>query len=213
MKLYHYVHCPFCLRVRFSLGFLGLSYESIVLDYDDEKTPIELSGKKLLPIFQKQDGTVLTESLDICKYLFENQDQTNFFDYPSEELNSLLNKLGSNIHSLAMPYWAFSREFTNNARSYFKSKKEAKRGPFSELVQKRRSITANLEKDLIDLETYLIPMYQSQELSFQDILIASHLWGLYVVPEFQFSTKLHNYLQKIAHICHFDYHRDLWSSF
>ena len=44
LKLYHYVHCPFCVRVRMILGFLQLPYQSIVLPYDDEVTPVSGYG-------------------------------------------------------------------------------------------------------------------------------------------------------------------------
>lgn len=61
---------------------------------------------------------------------------------------------------------------------------------------------------LDELEKNLNPFYQSQHLTLNDILIASHLWGLYVVPEFQFSEKVHQYLQRVKVECHFNYHQD-----
>ena len=61
MKLYHYVHCPFCVRVRMGLGYLGINFESIVLAYDDEKTPVKLTGKKMLPILVSDDGKAHNE--------------------------------------------------------------------------------------------------------------------------------------------------------
>ena len=48
------------------------------------------------------------------------------------------------------------------------------------------------------------------ELTLNDILIGSHLWGMYIFPEFQFSPKIHNYLQSIKLKCHFEYHSDYW---
>src|SRR5690606_10180512 len=67
--LYHYVHCPYCVRVRMTLGFLGEKYLSKVLPYDDEQTPVELTGTKMLPIWQRDDGSSMNESLDIIKEL------------------------------------------------------------------------------------------------------------------------------------------------
>ena len=49
-------------------GFLRVSYESLVLDYDDEITPTKLTGKKMLPIFDFGD-LVINESIDIIKRL------------------------------------------------------------------------------------------------------------------------------------------------
>ena len=65
--LYHYIHCPFCLRVRMAYGFFKIPYKSIVLDYSEEKIPIDLCGKKMLPIASFPDGKLLNESLDIIK--------------------------------------------------------------------------------------------------------------------------------------------------
>ena len=76
IALYHYVHCPFCVRVRLALGFLNVAYDSIVVPYDDEKTPIELVGKKMLPI-AVIEGKAMNESLDIIEAI----DQENFFKY------------------------------------------------------------------------------------------------------------------------------------
>lgn len=213
LSFYHYVHCPFCVRVRMTLGFLNLPYESIVLPYDDEATPIQLSGKKMLPIMVI-DGKPMNESLDIMQAL----DRTSSLKIPSlinvpayVELNDLLNILGKNVHNLAMPYWIYTPEFNSSSREYFQTKKEQKRGPFSELVKKQGSFMQEIQKDLQQVEINLQPFYQSSEFSLYDILIAAHIWGLYVVPEFQFSDKMHNYLQRVKQICRFNYHEDFWS--
>lgn len=212
ITLYHYAHCPFCVRVRMTLGALGLPYESVVIPYNDEKTPVSLSGKKMLPIIKVGD-TVQNESLDIMAIL----DKNGKFTIPElvksadfNELNNLLNKLGSNVHSLAMPYWIWTPEFDENSRQYFQSKKEEKRGPFKDLVRKRKDFEVPLMKDLEEVEKNLKPFYNSPEFGLFDILLASHLWGLYVVPEFQFTPKLHQYLQRVKELTHFDYHGDFW---
>ena len=49
MKLYHYDHCPFCVRARMIIGLRGLNVEQIPLANDDEATPIGLFGKKWCP--------------------------------------------------------------------------------------------------------------------------------------------------------------------
>lgn len=212
LKFYHYVHCPFCVRVRMTLGLLGLPYESIVLPYDDEETPVRLSGTKMLPIMSI-NGKAMNESLDIMAVL----DKKNLLKISevkkSEELRifgDLLNKLGANVHNLAMPYWIYTPEFNESSRAYFQKKKEQKRGPFKELVKNRVSSEHSLMKDLDGLSLELKPFYRSGDFGLYDILLASHLWGLYVVPEFRFPEPVHQYLQKVKEICHFDYHQDFW---
>lgn len=210
--LYHYVHCPFCVRVRMALGYLNIPYHSIVLPYNDESTPIKLTGKKMLPILAHDKG-VLNESLDIIalvdeKNILNTHKVISAPDFKNFEM--LLSQIGGPIHSLAMPYWIYTPEFNQESRLYFQSKKELKRGPFKELVKQQSLYKNELAPSLQDIEQRLIPFYESKTFGLKDILLAAHLWGLYIVPEFQFSTNLHQYLQSIKDLCQFDYHQDFW---
>lgn len=212
-KLYHYVHCPFCIRVRLVLGFLKIPFESVVIGYDDEKTPIELTGKKMLPIFKFDENfpgpKIQNESLDIIKRL----DKNNFLKIEESQdkitkIDPLLDILAKDVHNLCMPYWIWTQEFTPSAREYFRTKKELKRGPFNKLMAQKETFLNSLNINLNELENKLTPFYESDELTILDIMIASHIWGMYIFPEFQFSKKMHDYLQNIKRLCHFEYHRD-----
>jgi glutaredoxin 2 len=196
-----------------TLGYLELPYQSIVLPYNDEKTPLTLTGTKMLPIMVIDDEA-MNESLQIMARI----DQENVLKLSSltennhySSFNEILTKLGTNVHNLAMPYWIWTPEFDSTSRNYFQQKKEVKRGPFKELVQKNQEYLKPLQNDLSVLTNDLKPFYRSDKFNVYDILLASHLWGLYVVPEFQFSEAIHNYLQRVKDICHFNYHQDFWS--
>ena len=213
LTLYHYVHCPFCIRVRMALGYLKQSYISRVLPYDDEETPMKLTGVKMLPALEL-GGKSTNESLDIIALI----DPKNSFKVKETirtaaygELEKLLGLLGNPVHSLAMPYWIWTPEFTPAARKYFQEKKEKKRGPFKDLVKNQQSFIDEINPLLKKLELELKPFYQSAAFGLKDILLASHVWGLYVVPEFQFSPRVHEYLQSVKHLCSFNYHQDFWS--
>ena len=56
----------------------------------------------------------------------------------------------------------------------------------------------------------MTPYYKSDKLTINDIAIASHLWGMYIVPEFQFSDRMNTYLMNIKSKCNFNYHEDYW---
>lgn len=209
--LYHYVHCPYCVRVRMALGFLNKKFDSQVLSYDDEATPIKLTGTKMLPIWVDEQGQAINESLDIIRKIDnENLIPKDFLEDPKqvEWIEGWLNLLGDNVHNLAMPYWVWTKEFTPKAREYFENKKSKKRGPFFLLAQKRESFEGALITDLKRLEAELNPWFLGQNFTLADIMLASHLWGLYVVPEFRFSDKLNAYLQSVKRACKFDYHAD-----
>ena len=197
-----------------ALGLLNLNYDSIVLPYDDESTPIELMGVKMLPIFEFKDNSVSNESLDIIKVL----DKDNILKHELltevnlKEVNSLLSEVGSSVHSLCMPYWMWTPEFNDQSRKYFQDKKEVKRGLFLKLIQNKDDYLKSLNISLLKLELDLTNFYKSKSLTIIDIMIASHLWGMYTFPEFQFSKKIHTYLQEVSRITKFNYHEDFWKS-
>lgn len=212
MKLYHYVHCPFCVRVRMGLGFLNLNYESHPLRYDDEKTPVSFTGKKMLPILQHDNGSYQNESLDIIKALdTKNTLNWDFLTKHQENLDNVLNEIGGHVHNLAMPYWVWTPEFDEKSRAYFEEKKSQKRGPFKELAKKKDELIPLLNNYLeTKLLSQLSPFYQSETLTIADIMIASHLWGMYCVNEYQFPAKVHAYLMKVKELTRFNYQADFW---
>lgn len=208
LVLYHYVHCPYCVRVRMGLGFLNLGYESRVVAYDDQKTPVDLIGVKMLPIMVS-DGIPVRESLDIIRKFDQKNELKNDSDLSQAE--AFIKAVNNPVHSLAMPYWIFTQEFTPSAREYFIRQKEAKRGPFKDLVAKSDSFINELKPLLAELSMKLQPFFLSEKITIQDIMIAAHLWGLYVVPEFQFPEEIHKYLQNVKRLTRFNYHQDYWS--
>jgi len=213
IKLYHYSHCPFCVRVRIALGLLHIPFETVLVPYDDEATPMNLIGKKMLPIVVDDQGKAMGESLDIIglwdkQNILNTSSIRNDQDFPLFE--DFLNKMGKMIHSLCMPQWIYTKEFNEQSRQYFQKKKESQRGPFSTLIKNRAQFENDLKPYLTQIEYKLNPFYQGNSISLYDVMIASHLWGLYCVPEFQFSPKIHAYLQTIKKYSSFEYQSDLW---
>lgn len=206
--LYHYVHCPYCVRVRMALGFLNLAWQSRVVPYDDQETPIALIGVKMLPVLAI-DGKPMKESLDIIRELDKENKLQGHSDLSSAE--AFIKEINNPVHSLAMPYWIHTPEFNESSRQYFLKQKEAKRGPFQELVKKGPQFIAELETLFKKLQGNVRPYFESDRMRIQDIMIAAHLWGLYVVPEFQFPEGIHQYLQRVKNECKFNYHQDYWS--
>lgn len=213
MKLYHYVHCPFCIRVRLGLGLLRLPWESIVVAYNDEKTPVDLTGAKMLPILVDDQEKAQNESLDILKQLDVNNILNwSAYEASKEEIDSLLNAIGGPVHSLCMPYWIWTPEFNEESRAYFQKKKEVKRGPFKNLIHNKQKFIDELNILIEEtIEPNLEPFYKSSTLTVVDVMIAAHLWGMYIFPEYQFDPLIHQYLQEIKKASHFNYHEDFWN--
>ncbi|MCY4643404.1 MAG: glutaredoxin 2 [Bacteriovoracales bacterium] len=207
-KLYHYVHCPYCIRVRLALGYLERPYESVVLAYDDEKTPASLTGAKMLPILTFPDGHHQNESLAIISKLDEKKSLGTLSSQEMDDMDHILSQISSPLHNLAMPYWIYTKEFDESSRKYFQLKHEKKRGPFGELMKKKKIFMEELSEHLEKLAGDLTPWLKGNQFGLKDILLASHLWGAYIAPEFQFSPSIHNYLQSISQKCRFHYHED-----
>lgn len=208
--LYHYVHCPYCIRVRFAASFLKKEYQSTVLSYADELAPVELTGVKMLPIWKDETKT-LNESLDIITYLDrDNQLRCDLLQDQGllKKINDMLDELAGPVFKLCMPYFVWTPEFDQNSRAYFLKKKEAKRGPFNELLKQRDLLETQVQDQLLKLEDQIDGFFYGDQLTVIDLMIASHLWGLYTVPEFRFSDKWNQYLQKIKTLTGFDYFVD-----
>lgn len=213
MKLYHYVHCPYCIRVRMALGYLDILYESKVLTYDDEQTPMVLCNKKMLPILEFSQGDEMNESLDIIARLDkDNALQMQLLKDPGMKafMDNFMEQLAEPINKLCMPYWVWSPEFDEKSRNYYMEQKIKETGPFYQLIQNKGEFLAVLPALLNEIEHQMEPFYKSQVFTIFDIMIASHLWGLYIFPEFQFSPILHRYLQVVKKLCKFNYHEDFW---
>jgi len=193
------------------LGYLKIEYISKVLPYDDEIYPLKLAGKKMLPIIKLNEEKVLNESIEIIlKIDKKNVLNKELFFSKRNEIEKTLDQIASVVHPLAIPYWYLTPEFDKTAGNYFRTKKEMKRGSFCELVQKSELLMDNAEMILKTLEENLNPFFQSTKMTLVDLLLAAHLWGLYIVPEYNLSIKLHKYLQKIKKACNFSYHEDFW---
>ena len=69
MRLYLFEHCSLCFRVRMTAALKRLHLqETVVLD-DNSDTMIGLVGKRVIPIFVKDCGQSMLESMDMVSYV------------------------------------------------------------------------------------------------------------------------------------------------
>lgn len=203
MKLYIYDHCPFCMRARMITGLRGLAVEEVVLQNDDEATPIGMIGAKQVPILQKDDGSYMGESLDIVRYIDNLADKGRLKEEIRPEVQAWLEQVGTYINKLVQPRMVSIGlpEFaTQGAVDYFVHKKEANIGNFAENLAKTGEHLQTLHADLADLERQVAggDNLNGEGLSMEDIHVFPLLRNLTVVRGLVLPPKLKAYADNTA---------------
>lgn len=128
MKLFAYDHCPFCVKVRMIFGIKHIDYDLVILQHNDEITPISMIGYKMVPILEIKPGMYLPESLDIISYMDNSFGQKVITSYPEqEEFTAIVKRLNKATMKLAFPRWVSAplKEFESAAsQQYYIEKKE-----------------------------------------------------------------------------------------
>lgn len=158
MKLYVYDHCPFCVRSRMILGLKDIECEIVTLPNDDEETPTNLTGKKMLPILITESNEAIGESLDIVNYINRTHGSSVLTVPDNPAIETWMEDAMTMIYSLAIPRWAISdfAEFhRETARKYFINKKEAVFGPFPRLLEQTTTMVSEINAKLEVLERLL----------------------------------------------------------
>ncbi|WP_413534826.1 glutaredoxin 2 [Rahnella inusitata] len=178
MKLYVYEHCPFCVKARMIFGLKNIPVEIKVLLNDDEKTPISMVGKKMVPILQKQDGSFMPESMDIVNFIDKSDGKPLLTGATNAAIATWLRHVSEYTGRLLLPRFAAAplEEFaTPEARKYFSDKKQAASGDFQEHLKHSDGLVKKISQDLRALDKLIVePNAVNGELSEDDI----HLWPL-----------------------------------
>jgi glutathione S-transferase len=83
MKLYDFPHAPNPRRVRVFLAEKGIEVPRVTVDImkGEQRTPqfTALNPRQAVPLLELDDGTVITESIAICRYFEETQPRPPLF--------------------------------------------------------------------------------------------------------------------------------------
>ena len=128
MKIYLYHHCPYCIKVRLVADLSKLDYKMIILADDDEKAHIDRIGSKQVPFLEKDDGSFIKESDEICNYIAKLQDfevTTSTIDNSVKEYVSALAPHYRRVVYPRIPHHPANEcDFpTQSAKDYFINKK------------------------------------------------------------------------------------------
>ena len=184
--------------------FENQALENITLLNDDEKTPISMIGKKMVPILQKENGEFMPESLDIIKYIDDKFSPSQVVWEEDSILLETLHQVREDYYSLVMPRWVQSdmEEFkTESARKYFQNKKEPIVGSFSSALERTESFKKNISKPLESLAQQLSPnnaWYKADKISLNDFHLFAFLRGLTIVKDMSFPLALQKYALRTA---------------
>ncbi|KPV41010.1 hypothetical protein AN478_03480 [Thiohalorhabdus denitrificans] len=185
--LYHYPFCPPAQRVRLALGLKEIPAEQVALAYTDLETPIELAGKKQVPIFVTDAGEVLLESEAILGRLDRDAPEPPLFegaidpdDYASlkrwmEGFEPLVDRLRGPVQ---LGYAGLGDD--EEAAAYFRRQVESRHGAqLEELVNARYADYRQFEAEA-ELKRFANLLAKSRffsgRLSAADLLIVSE-WG------------------------------------
>lgn len=204
MDLYIYDHCPFCNKARVGAGLLGSDIKTIILASDDEKTPKDLIGKKMLPILIKADSTPMGESMDIVAYLNSlPNNKTQLNAQADEFIDNWVSDFMPNLMRLTIPRSTkidFEEFKTQSAKDYFTNAKKPKFGDFEILLANSQEYIEKAEKDLQNLENYFVEKnyldkVKQKEFGYSDVNLYSFLRLASSVKGLNYPTKVQDYMQ------------------
>lgn len=178
MKLYVYNHCPYCIKTRLVADLSGLDYELVFLANDDEKAHIDRIGSKQVPFLEKDDGTFIKESTDICNYIAKLQNIEIKESQINPKVKDLLDDLPQHYRRVVYPriphHPANECDFpTQSSKDYFIDKKSEYIGDMDILLSNPpMDAIKGIHKVLNNIDTYIkTPFINGNGLSWDDINI------------------------------------------
>ncbi|UIJ42897.1 glutaredoxin 2 [Vibrio kanaloae] len=199
MKLYIYDHCPFCARVAYIAQSLSLNIELISVDYDDAQTLIDLIGKKMVPVLQKDDGSIMAESLDIIAY-FMDLKSSNEQREPSEQATLFQNRSFPLTQQIGRPRWwnlDLAEYRSVGSKQAWRASKETVGFNFEELLENTSQYVQQINPLLKDAELLLDLENGESSLPIIDqALYFSMLRGFCVESSITWPPALEHWLEK-----------------
>ncbi len=202
MKLYIYEHCPFCVKARMIFGLKNIPIEIKALPNDDEKTPVSMVGKKMVPILQKKDGSFMPESMDIVHFIDKSDGKPLLTGATNPAIAAWLRQVSEYTAKLLLPRFAHAplEEFaTPAARKYFTEKKQAQIGDFKEHLQHSEGLVKKISNDLRALDKLIVePNAVNGELSEDDFSLWPLLRSLSIVQGVELPSRVQAYRDNMA---------------
>jgi glutaredoxin 2 len=202
MKLYQYNHCPYCVKARMIFGLKNIPFELITLLNDDEDTPIDMVGKKVVPILQIDDELAMPESMDIVHCVDALDNVPIVTGASNEAIAAWVQECKAYLYPLVMPRWVRAplEEFaTEGARAYFTKKKEASIGAFDVAIARTEGLLTMAHAHLKQLDALMhSDRLVNPILSDDDFHIFAVLRALSIVKGIAYPAKLRHYMHSMS---------------
>src|SRR5471032_719121 len=202
MQLYYYQHCPFCAKVRFTFGLKKLPVTLQVVMADDEATPVALVGKKIVPILVKDDGTAMTESLDIVGYLDGLGERPLLAGPLNQAITEWITALRVFLKNLTYPRFArtdFAELATPQAREAYRQKETKVIGYLDEKFRQSAQWIGPLNESLAQLDALLVSTEACNgELSEDDVNLFAFLRNASIVKEAVWPARVERYVKGLS---------------
>ncbi|MDH5921786.1 glutaredoxin 2 [Vibrio splendidus] len=210
MKLHVFDSCPFCVRVKTVVGLKNIDCEISPMTLG--QLPESLEGKLerlTVPVLEQRqhDGkyTVMVESLDIIRYL-DQQDEPMLTRYEvSEALNNLLKRLypiSAQLLYPRMPRLNLPELSTPDALSLFvESRKGALSQSIEQALERTEEYLPELKQILEELDSLLdidVLVSGERKLNIDDIAAFSELRNHTMVAELEMSERMMSFVSFIA---------------
>ncbi|ABO46893.1 glutaredoxin 2 [Francisella tularensis] len=205
MKIYLYHHCPYCIKVRLVADLSNFDYQMIILANDDEKAHIDRIGSKQVPFLEKDDGTFIKESDEICKFIAKVQNfeiaESTIDDFVKGCIADLEPHYRRIIYPRIPHHPRNECDFpTQSAKEYFINKKSQYIGDFDALLRNPPydSIRA-INQILAKIDPFIkTPFINGEKFSWDDINIFPIFFILTMSKDLlEIPTNITNYIKNI----------------
>lgn len=202
-KLFVYDHCPFCIKARMIFGLRHIPFDLIILQNNDEATPKQMIGQKMVPILE-ENGHFMGESMDIVAHI--DAQGTPLLTGPTNPaLAEWIRRSNGPLYKQFLPRAAcapFPEFSTTAGRAYFVRTKERSTGAFTDILSEGAAALEPLAALLEDLA----PMVQSPEavngaLSTDDIHLFAQLHSFSLIGGLTYPAAVETYRQTMSKQC------------
>ncbi|UIP27247.1 glutaredoxin 2 [Photobacterium sp. TLY01] len=203
MKLFVFDHCPYCIKAMMVAGLNKADVELVYLQNHDVQARIDKVGANMVPILQKPDGSYMAESLDIARYLDEQDSQPLLAESRYEARIAEWYDAARPFSSrLVYPRWLMIDlpEFQcQEAKDWFEGNKSAMLGhSFDEAFAQTTQSLRGMEAVLDQLDWLTLPSERDNVLSYDDVNLFPTLRNLTVVKGLTFPARVRQYLDEVA---------------